>query len=81
MLRLPDGMRDRIKAAASKGGRSMNAECVAALEDWLNKNSEQESQLVDLRRMAGQMADQKNMMEDKLTEILHRIDSLERPSK
>lgn len=31
VLRLPDGMRDKIKAAAEKSGRSMNAEIVAAL--------------------------------------------------
>ena len=31
MLRLPDGMRDRIKAAADANGRSMNAEIVACL--------------------------------------------------
>jgi|GEM_PF-3896209 len=33
MLRLPDGMRDRIKAKADENGRSMNAEIVATLED------------------------------------------------
>lgn len=32
-LRLPDGMRDRIKAAAQANGRSMNAEVVATLEE------------------------------------------------
>lgn len=32
MLRLPDGMRDRIKAAAEANNRSMNAEIVAVLE-------------------------------------------------
>lgn len=32
-LRLPDGMRERIKAAADAAGRSMNAEIVATLED------------------------------------------------
>lgn len=32
MLRLPDGMRDRIKAVAAENGRSMNAEIVATLE-------------------------------------------------
>lgn len=32
VLRLPDGMRDRIKAAAEKNNRSMNAEIVATLE-------------------------------------------------
>lgn len=33
MLRLPDGMRDRIKAAADANRRSMNAEIVATLEE------------------------------------------------
>lgn len=32
-LRLPEGMRDRIKAAADRHGRSMNAEIVSTLED------------------------------------------------
>ncbi|GLO70352.1 hypothetical protein MACH17_18690 [Phaeobacter inhibens] len=31
MLRLPDGMRDRIKAAAAENGRSMNSEIVGTL--------------------------------------------------
>ncbi|MFC3528637.1 Arc family DNA-binding protein [Paracoccus mangrovi] len=34
IVRLPDGMRDRIKYAAEANGRSMNAEIVAALYDW-----------------------------------------------
>jgi hypothetical protein len=33
MLRLPDGMRDRIRAAAEANSRSMNAEIVATLEE------------------------------------------------
>lgn len=33
MLRLPDGMRDRIKTAAEANTRSMNAEIVATLEE------------------------------------------------
>ncbi|MDO9639170.1 MAG: Arc family DNA-binding protein [Pseudotabrizicola sp.] len=32
VLRLPDGMRDRIKAVADRNNRSMNAEIVAGLE-------------------------------------------------
>ena len=32
VLRLPDGMRDRIKRAAEANNRSMNAEIVATLE-------------------------------------------------
>lgn len=33
IVRLPDGMRDRIKAAAEANSRSMNAEIVATLEE------------------------------------------------
>lgn len=33
MLRLPDGMRDRIASEAKANNRSMNAEIVAALEE------------------------------------------------
>lgn len=32
MLRLPDGLRDRIKVSADMNGRSMNSEIVAILE-------------------------------------------------
>lgn len=33
VLRLPDGMRDRIKLAAEVSGRSMNQEIIQALEE------------------------------------------------
>lgn len=33
MLRLPEGMRDRIKTAAETNNRSMNAEIIATLEE------------------------------------------------
>lgn len=33
-LRLPDGMRDRIKVSAERNGRSMNAEILQALEQY-----------------------------------------------
>lgn len=33
IVRLPEGMRDRIKAAAEANNRSMNAEIVATLEE------------------------------------------------
>ena len=36
MVRLPDGMRDKIAAAAKEGGRSMNAEIVQRLEQSFN---------------------------------------------
>lgn len=34
VLRLPDGMRERIKKAAERSGRSMNAEIILALEHY-----------------------------------------------
>ena len=33
VVRLPDGMRDRVKDAAARNNRSMNAEIVATLEE------------------------------------------------
>lgn len=36
MLRLPDGMRDRVKAAADAEGRSMNAEIIVAIARHLH---------------------------------------------
>jgi len=39
MLRLPDGMRDRIKRAAAENSRSMNAEIVATLENAYPDNA------------------------------------------
>ncbi len=38
IVRLPDGMRDRIKAAAEANNRSMNAEIVARLEGSFTTN-------------------------------------------
>jgi predicted DNA-binding protein len=35
IVRMPDGMRDRIAALARVNGRSMNAEIVAALERYI----------------------------------------------
>ena len=36
MVRLPEGMRDRLNAAAKANGRSANAEVVLALDAWLS---------------------------------------------
>jgi hypothetical protein len=46
IIRLPDGMRDRIAALARASGRSMTAEVVAALEQHL----EREAMLAALRK-------------------------------
>jgi hypothetical protein len=46
IIRLPDGMRDKIAALAQASGRSMTAEVVAALEHHL----EREDKLASLRK-------------------------------
>ena len=40
MLRLPDGMRERLKAAAAENNRSLNAEIVSRLELTLERMSD-----------------------------------------
>ncbi|WP_353428912.1 Arc family DNA-binding protein [Paracoccus denitrificans] len=40
VVRFPDGMRDRIKAAADANSRSMNAEVVARLEKTFNEDDQ-----------------------------------------
>lgn len=60
IVRLPDGMRERIRTAAEANNRSMNAEIIHALEfyygfdglrpDWLNHDgphTEHEQQAID----------------------------------
>ena len=48
MLRLPDGMRDRIKAAAEANNRSMNAEIVARLEQSLARDDRPSTEQMQL---------------------------------
>lgn len=61
-VRMPDGMRDRVKIAAHVNGRSMNAEIVLALEAHLEgKGSEGGMSLRDhfaAQALAGDLASQ-----------------------
>lgn len=51
IVRLPDGMRDRLADAAKASGRSMNSEIVARLEASIAANSETKGTLDDLWQM------------------------------
>lgn len=55
MLRLPDGMRDRIAELAKASGRSMNAEIVARLERSLETDEETENALADHEKRIEQL--------------------------
>jgi len=43
MLRLPDGMRDRLKIVAAENNRSLNAEIVTRLERTLEQDIDSEA--------------------------------------
>jgi len=77
IVRFPDGMRDKIKESAEQNNRSMNAEIVAALDDWIAKPNEEELQLSQLRDIADNMHAQRAHVEHQLHEILMKISNLE----
>lgn len=62
-LRLPASLRDRLTEAASDSGRSMNGEIVSRLEDSLDGEEK-------LWRVVG-------ALEDKVEEVLKRLDDME----
>lgn len=63
IVRLPDGMRERIRAEAEANGRSMNAEIVARLE-------------ASLERDAGIQPDLLASIDTKLGALLDRLERL-----
>ena len=73
MLRLPDGMRDRIAEAAKANNRSMNAEIVSRLEASLRYNTEdasfifrQHDDLLDLNIKYSELQDAYKRLMDEL---------------
>jgi hypothetical protein len=77
IVRFPDGMRDKIKELADQNNRSMNAEIVLALEDWLTKTPKEEMEAQNLRKSAKQMLAERNHIEMRLDEILSRLSEIE----
>lgn len=83
MLRLPDGMRERIKLAAEKNNRSMNAEIVATLDERYPtpKNSATE-RLVAAMRLAvahGKPIDMSQELFEEMKSALEELDGDESP--
>lgn len=54
LVRMPDGMRDRIAEAAKAGNRSMNAEIVARLEASFHE-SNMDERLTRLEEMTAEL--------------------------
>ena len=65
MLRLPDGMRDRIAQAAKSNGRSMNAEIIQKIEDAFA-----------LEKQVAELAIRSDTMHESLVRIAKAIDDL-----
>ncbi|WP_235602439.1 Arc family DNA-binding protein [Sulfitobacter geojensis] len=78
IVRFPDDMRDKIKESAEQNNRSMNAEIVVALEEWLARPSQEEVESKQLRDTAKQIMMERSVIEARLAEILSRIDEMER---
>lgn len=66
-LRLPDGMRDDLKDAADKNGRSMNAEIVDRLQltfdvRWMERTTLLDAAMKAFQRSSKEMAFQADLM-------------------
>lgn len=56
VLRMPDGMRDRITELAKANGRSMNAEIVLILQQALDARGAKPVEVVDIDALAEALA-------------------------
>lgn len=82
MLRLPDGMRDRIKAKAERAGMSMNEAIVWVLEREFPAPVSLEERLEELAQLVSMLKDSQNTyagvedliaeMEKTLEDVAHR---------
>lgn len=84
VVRLPDGLRDRIKAHAEKNGRSMNAEIVRVLEKEFPEPaslSEQIERLILLANAFGSLTNFENasLLEEELYTTLLNVCSGKTP--
>ncbi len=87
MVRLPEGLRDRIKAAAEEDGRSMNSEIVATLEEAYPAPEPDENSLENMINRAINDAGITDNNDPRLDEVIQatldkwRIEVFIRPKK
>jgi len=81
MIRMPDGMRDRIAESAAKNSRSMNAEIVARLEASYEDATEKDEQIAWLQDyLEGQTQERAGLFEalNNQDRILQRLNESHR---
>ena len=78
IVRLPDGMRNKVKESAELNNRSMNAEIIAGLEDWLSRNDQNELEANNLRKAEDMIKTERIFIHEWMQEIVHRLDQLDR---
>lgn len=73
IIRLPDGMRDRIKTDAEQHGRSMNAEIIAKLQDYTDSpsNSNRLDEIMETLIKHDEKLDKLTDMLGKLCEVIN----------
>ncbi|WP_373413691.1 Arc family DNA-binding protein [Ensifer aridi] len=79
IVRLPDGMRDRIKAKAARAGMTMNEAIVWCLEKEFPPPVTLEERLADLANFVSMLKDSKNPyegVEDLIAEIQETLDKI-----
>lgn len=74
IIRLPDGMRDRIKTDAEQHGRTMNAEIIARLEDYNDSQSNSNS-LDEIRETLNKHDEKLDTLADMLGRICEVINA------
>lgn len=75
VVRFPDGMRDRIKAAAEENGRSMNAEIVERIEesfDFPQKEYRYRVEIAELSQASDSLAAEVSELTDEISRYQQR---------
>lgn len=70
MLRLPDGMRDRLKSVAAENGRSLNSEIVFRLQETLEMDAYQPGENANSDPIGPELTDNQKRLLKKLLEKL-----------
>jgi hypothetical protein len=78
VLRLPDGLRDRIKAEAEAENRSMNAEIIAVLEKWYGSLRDDLRKDIEALDHAGEILSKRDKQLDELKGLVKKQNTMMR---